>query len=160
MRIFTSIWMVVVFAVILLCVRVDNSDTVKILKYKTWDYFQTIHPRQEVSDLVTIIDIGEKDIAKYGQWPWPRHIMAMLHAKLGDAGAVVINYNILFAEPDRMGSTQYLNSFPMSNETRELLQKNLVDINNSGHQFLIPIPVNKNKLLNLLFNIFSYNIRY
>jgi adenylate cyclase len=53
--------------------------------------------------------------------------MAMLHARIGDAGAVMINYNILFAEPDRMGSKQYLNSFPMSNETRELLQKNLVD---------------------------------
>ncbi len=127
MRIFTSIWMVIIVAAVLLGIRIDNSDTVKTLRYKTWDYFQTIHPRQDVSDLVTIVDIGEKDIAKYGQWPWPRHIMAMLHAKLGDAGAVIINYNILFAEPDRMGSTQYLNSFPMSAETRELLQKNLVD---------------------------------
>ena len=127
MRVFTSVWMVIIVAIVLLGVRVNNNDTVKTLRYKTWDYFQTIHPRQDVSDLITIVNIGEKDIAKYGQWPWPRHIMAMLHAKLGDAGAVVINYNILFAEPDRMGSTQYLNSFPMSNETRELLQKNLVD---------------------------------
>ena len=127
MRFFTSIWMVIIVAIVLLGVRVNNNDTVKTLRYKTWDYFQTIHPRQDVSDLITIVDIGEKDIAKYGQWPWPRHIMAMLHARLGDAGAVVINYNILFAEPDRMGSTQYLNSFPMSDETRELLQKNLVD---------------------------------
>ena len=127
MKIFTSIWMVIIVAIVLLGVRVNNNDTVKTLRYKTWDYFQTIHPRQDVSDLVTIVDIGEKDIAKYGQWPWPRHIMAMLHARLGDAGAIVINYNILFAEPDRMGSNQYLNSFPMSAETRELLQKNLVD---------------------------------
>ena len=127
MRFFTSIWMVIIVAIVLLGVRVNNNDTVKTLRYKTWDYFQTIHSRQDVSDLITIVDIGEKDIAKYGQWPWPRHIMAMLHAKLGDAGAVVINYNILFAEPDRMGSTQYLNSFPMSDETRELLQKKLVD---------------------------------
>ena len=127
MKIFTSIWMVIIVAIVLLGVRVDNNDTVKTLRYKTWDYFQTIHPRQDVSDLVTIVDIGEKDIAKYGQWPWPRHIMAMLHAKLGDAGAVVINYNILFAEPDRMGSKQYLNSFPMSDETRNELQKKLVD---------------------------------
>ena len=127
MRFFTSIWMVIIVAIVLLGVRVNNNDSVKTLRYKTWDYFQTIHPRQDVSDLVTIVDIGEKDIAKYGQWPWPRHIMAMLHAKLGDAGAVVINYNILFAEPDRMGSTQYLNSFPMTHETRNELQKKLVD---------------------------------
>ena len=127
MKFFTSIWMVIIVAIVLLGVRVNNNDSVKTLRYKTWDYFQTIHPRQDISDLITIVDIGEKDIAKYGQWPWPRHIMAMLHAKLGDAGAVVINYNILFAEPDRMGSTQYLNSFPMSNETRDDLQKKLVD---------------------------------
>ena len=127
MRIFTSIWMVIIVAVVLLGVRVNNNDYVKTLRYKTWDFFQTIHPRQDVSDLITIVDIGEEDIKKYGQWPWPRHVMAMLHARIGDAGAVMINYNILFAEPDRMGSKQYLNSFPMSNETRELLQKNLVD---------------------------------
>ena len=127
MRIFTSIWMVIIVAVVLLGVRVNNNDYVKTLRYKTWDFFQTIHPRQDVSDLITIVDIGEEDIRKYGQWPWPRHIMAMLHARIGDAGAVMINYNILFAEPDRMGSKQYLNSFPMSDETRELLQKNLVD---------------------------------
>ena len=127
MKIFTSIWMVIIVAVVLLGVRVNNNDYVKTLRYKTWDFFQTIHPRQDVSDLITIVDIGEEDIKKYGQWPWPRHIMAMLHARIGDAGAVMINYNILFAEPDRMGSKQYLNSFPMSNETRELLQKSLVD---------------------------------
>ena len=127
MRIFTSIWMVIIVAVVLLGVRVNNNDYVKTLRYKTWDFFQTIHPRQDVSDLITIVDIGEEDVKKYGQWPWPRHVMAMLHARIGDAGAVMINYNILFAEPDRMGSKQYLNSFPMSNETRELLQKNLVD---------------------------------
>ena len=119
--------MVIIVAVVLLGVRVNNNDYVKTLRYKTWDFFQTIHPRQDVSDLITIVDIGEEDIRKYGQWPWPRHIMAMLHARIGDAGAVMINYNILFAEPDRMGSKQYLNSFPMSNETRELLQKSLVD---------------------------------
>jgi len=144
MKIFTSIWMVIIVAIVLLGVRVDNNDTVKTLRYKTWDYFQTIHPRQDVSDLVTIVDIGEKDIAKYGQWPWPRHIMAMLHAKLGDAGAVVINYNILFAEPDRMGSKQYLNSFPMSDETRNELQKKLV---NTDKVFAMVIKESGNTIL-------------
>ena len=137
--------MVVVFALVLLGIRIDNSDLVKTLRYKTWDTFQQIHPRQEVSNLVTIVDITEEDIKKYGQWPWPRHIMAMLHARIGDAGAVMINYNILFAEPDRMGSNQYLKSFPMTKETRELLQKSLVDtdrvfaevIKSSGNTILL-----------------------
>ena len=94
MRIFTSIWMVIIVAAVLLGVRIDNSDTVKTLRYKTWDYFQQIHPRAVLSDSVTILNITEEDLKTYGHWPWPRHILAMLHAKLGDPGALIINYNI------------------------------------------------------------------
>ena len=127
MRILTSIWMVVIVAAILLGVRIANNDSVKTLRYKTWDYFQQIHPRDVISDSVTVVNITEEDIKKYGQWPWPRHIMAMLHAKIGDAGAVLINYNILFAEPDRMSGVEYLKSMPMTNEVREELSKTLLD---------------------------------
>ena len=118
MKFFTSIWMVIIVAFILLGIRIDNSDTVKTLRYKTWDYFQKIEPRSSLSDSVTIVNITESDLKKYGQWPWPRHVMAMLHAKISDAGAVLVNYNILFAEPDRMSGVEYLKSMPMSNALR------------------------------------------
>ncbi len=144
MRFFTSRWMVLAFAILLLFVRVLDSDYVKTLRYKTWDYFQIQSPRANLSDMVAIVDITEQDLKEYGQWPWPRHIMAMLHARIGDAGAVMINYNILFAEPDRMGSKQYLNSFPMSDDTRELLQKNLVD---TDRVFAIVIKESGNTIL-------------
>ena len=127
MKIFTSIWMVIAFAVVLTGIRIDNSDTVKTKRYKTWDHFQYVHPRQEVSNSVTVVNITEEDLKKYGQWPWPRHVMAMLHAKIGDAGAVLVNYNILFAEPDRMSGTEYLKSMPMNNELREQLGSVLLD---------------------------------
>ena len=127
MRIFTSIWMVILVAAVLLGVRIDNSDTVKTLRYKTWDYFQQIHPRDKISDSVTVINITEEDLKMYGQWPWPRHIMAMLHARIGDAGALLINYNILFAEPDRMSGVEYLKTMPMTNELREQLGTVLLD---------------------------------
>ena len=127
MKIFTSIWMVVVFAIVLTGIRIDNSDTVKTLRYKTWDKFQTIHPRETVSDSVTVVNITESDLKTYGQWPWPRHIMAMLHATIGDAGAILVNYNILFAEPDRMSGTEYLKSMPMTNDVRDQLSNILLD---------------------------------
>ena len=127
MKIFTSIWMVVAFAVVLLGIRIDNSDTVKTLRYKTWDHFQYVQPRGTLSDSVTVINITEEDIKRYGQWPWPRHVMAMLHAKIGDAGALLVNYNILFAEPDRMSGVEYLKSMPMTNELREQLGQVLLD---------------------------------
>ena len=127
MRILTSIWMVIIVAAVLLGVRMDNGDTVKTLRYKTWDYFQQIHPRDTISDSVTVVNITEQDLKRYGQWPWPRHVMAMLHATIADAGAVLVNYNILFAEPDRMGGVEYLKSMPMTNELREQLGQVLLD---------------------------------
>jgi adenylate cyclase len=127
MKIFTSIWMVIVFAVVLTGIRIDNSDTVKTLRYKTWDKFQTIQPREVVSDSVTVVNITESDLKTYGQWPWPRHVMAMLHAKIADAGAIIVNYNILFAEADRMSGVEYLKSMPMTNELREQLGQTLLD---------------------------------
>ena len=78
MRFFTSRWMVLAFAILLLSVRVLDSDYVKTLRYKTWDYFQIESPRANLSDMVAIVDITEQDLKEYGQWPWPRHIMAML----------------------------------------------------------------------------------
>jgi len=127
MKIFTSIWMVIVFAIVLTGIRIDNSDTVKTVRYQTWDYFQQIQPRQEVSDTILVVDISEEDLKKYGQWPWPRHTMAAFHATLTDAGAILVNYNILFADPDRMSGTEYLKSMPMDNELREQLGKILPD---------------------------------
>ena len=127
MRLFTSIWVVVLVAVILLGLRISNNDYVKTLRYKTWDYFQTVHPRQEVSDMITVIDITEQDLKIYGQWPWPRHILAMMHDKISKSGAIIVNYNILFAEADRMSGTEYLKSMPMTNELREQLGTRLLD---------------------------------
>ena len=127
MKFFTSIWMVLIVAAVILGVRIDNNDTVKTLRYKTWDYFQMLKPRNDLSDRVTIVNITEEDLKTYGQWPWPRHIMAMLHARIGDSGALLVNYNILFAEPDRMGGVEYLKNMPMSNDLRKELGTVLLD---------------------------------
>ncbi len=127
MKILTSVWMVLLLALVLLGVRVNNPDSVKILKYKTWDYFQVLHPRDKVSDSVTVVNITEADLKKYGQWPWPRHIMAILHAKIVDSGAIIVNHNILYAEPDRMSGVEYLKSMPMDNDLREQLEQKLLD---------------------------------
>ena len=127
MKYLRSIGLVLIVALVLLCVRSADSKYVKILRYKVWDAYQTILPRQDVSNMVAVVNITEEDIKKYGQWPWPRHIVAMLIAKIADNGSAVINMNILFSEPDRMGGTEYLKSMPMPNNVREQLSKTLVD---------------------------------
>ena len=81
----------------------------EILRLKSFDILIQ-QERKEVSSDIGIVTIDEKSIEKYGQWPWPRHILAMFHANLTDSGAVLVNYNVLFAEADRMGGKEYLKS--------------------------------------------------
>ena len=74
----------------------------EILRLKGFDLLLQSEKRQ-VSKDIGIITIDEKSIEKYGQWPWPRHILADIVLKARLDGAQVIVLPILFSEPDRMG---------------------------------------------------------
>jgi adenylate cyclase len=47
---------------------------------------------------VTIVDIDEASLAELGHWPWPRDILAELTEKLVEQGAILVAYDVLFAE--------------------------------------------------------------
>ena len=55
----------------------------------------------QASPVPVIIDIDEKSLRQYGQWPWPRYQVAILIDKLRELGALSIGLDILFAESDR-----------------------------------------------------------
>ena len=86
----------------LAALRVADPFAVEELRVRTFDGFQVIKPRIKTARPVTVIDIDEKSLAKLGQWPWPRTRVAELIDKLTALGAVVIAFDIVFAEPDRL----------------------------------------------------------
>ena len=72
------------------------------VRWQVFDSYQMASPRsQERDGQVVVVDIDEASIAQLGQWPWPRTDLAKLTRRLGEAGAVVIAYDIVFSEPDR-----------------------------------------------------------
>lgn len=62
---------------------------------------------------IVIIDIDEKSLKETGQWPWPRNKMALLTDQLFEAGALVVGFDIVFAEKDRNSAREVLNHFQM-----------------------------------------------
>jgi HD-GYP domain-containing protein (c-di-GMP phosphodiesterase class II)/CHASE2 domain-containing sensor protein len=48
-----------------------------------------------------IVDLDEPSLREFGQWPWPRNLVAVLFQKIEQAGARAIGIDILFAEPGR-----------------------------------------------------------
>jgi HD-GYP domain-containing protein (c-di-GMP phosphodiesterase class II) len=50
---------------------------------------------------VVIIDVDERSLSKYGQWPWRRDVIARLISRVRSAGASVVALDVIFAERDR-----------------------------------------------------------
>lgn len=48
-----------------------------------------------------VVAIDESSLARIGQWPWPRDVVAELVDRLAAMGATVIAFDTLFAEADR-----------------------------------------------------------
>lgn len=59
---------------------------------------------------IIIVDIDEKSLRSYGQWPWPRDIVAQLIVNLGKGGAKVIGLDIVFAEEDRTSPKNFIDN--------------------------------------------------
>lgn len=71
------------------------------LRHAAFDQYQRWQPRAYRDTPVRIVDIDEESLARLGQWPWPRTLLAQLVERLASAGATVIAFDVVFAEPDR-----------------------------------------------------------
>ncbi len=58
--------------------RASDSVFLESLLLRTFDLYQWMTPREDKQQPVAIIDIDEKSIAEFGQWPWPRNRIAQL----------------------------------------------------------------------------------
>lgn len=90
--------------VLLALTLVKYSDPAPLERFRLWvfDQYLTGKPREAGTSPVVIVDIDEKSLARIGQWPWSRAVMARLVDRMGEAGAAAIGLDIVFAEPDRL----------------------------------------------------------
>ena len=103
--------------------RVADPPPLEELRVRVFDLFQVLHPRVAVQRPVVIVDIDEKSLKTIGQWPWPRTRIADLVTRLTQMGALVIAFDIVFAEPDRMSPSIAADAFRnLDDATREKLR--------------------------------------
>jgi len=91
--------------------RIADFAPIEELRVRVFDNFQRIDPRVKTARPVTIVDIDEKSLAKLGQWPWPRTRIADLVTNLTKLGAVVIAFDVIFSEPDRLNPETAADTF-------------------------------------------------
>jgi len=100
MRYIKYIW-IILFAV-LFHFYLYYSKSIQNLDYKIYDFLTEVSEYKIKDSMnVVIIDIDEKSLKKYGQWPWPRIINAKLIGQLSLLKPLAIGVNIIFSEKDR-----------------------------------------------------------
>ena len=102
----------------------------------SWSWFDFLHQQKEVQhvDDIVLVDIDEKSLEKYGQFPWPRDIYADLLLNSSDSLTHV--FAIKFAEPDRFGGDP---AFAFALEERlTLLSSSPTNQKNTGSSPYVP----------------------
>ena len=84
-----------------LAVRVVDPPLVEAMRLTTFDEYQRLRPATWSDANVRVVDIDDETLERVGQWPWSRNRLARFLLKLGEMGAAVVAFDIVFAEPDR-----------------------------------------------------------
>ena len=92
--------------VVILFAYIVHPALLTRLDLKVYDMLLPLRASPEPSPVPVIIDLDETSIAEYGQWPWPRYLMADLLDALTAYGVAVIGLDIMFAEADRSSPEQ------------------------------------------------------
>ncbi|HIF20537.1 MAG TPA: CHASE2 domain-containing protein [Gemmatimonadetes bacterium] len=83
--------------VVFVLLRTWDPLPLQLLRLKTFDMYQRAQPRETIKHPVAIIDLDEESLAAYGQWPWPRTLVAELVTKLMAQGVAVIGFDMVVA---------------------------------------------------------------
>ena len=118
-RISIVLGLLVLVAMVLL--RYANPPALESARSRVFDAYQTLEPREYQPAPVRVIDIDEKSLALYGQWPWPRDLLAQLVNRLTQLGVATIAFDGVFPEPDRSSPSRMVKSLPDEGELGPLL---------------------------------------
>ena len=107
--------------IVLLILRTYDPFFIETARLKSFDYYQRGQEKVK-ADSVCIVEIDENSLDKYGQWPWPRNIIADSVVKAYESGAALVVLPILYAEEDRFKQDEYLIDISNEEENNTLEQ--------------------------------------
>ena len=107
-------WAVVVTICLLTTLKIYDPTPLQSLRLQTFDALQSLDEVKE-SNEVAIINIGEKSLQQWGQWPWPRQNFAQLIHDIRQNNAGMIGMTVMFPEADRFGGDEVLASWLKGN---------------------------------------------
>ena len=94
-----------------------KAPWVERLQSAWFDAHQTLWPRQVATLPVTVIAIDQQSLLEFGQWPWPRNLLARLVRIVQRAEPAAIGINILMPEADALSPERLLAQAQLEDRT-------------------------------------------
>tara|TARA_B100000131_G_scaffold302688_1_gene326069 strand:+ start:51 stop:2165 length:2115 start_codon:yes stop_codon:yes gene_type:complete len=98
----------------LIALKISNPSFIKSISYISFDLYQKIFPLDKRDTNVVIIDIDEKSLGQFGQFPWSRSIFAKIVEKVNEAGPKAIGFDIFFSEKDKQSPEEIIKSYKLN----------------------------------------------
>jgi adenylate cyclase len=105
-----------------IAVRVEDPEMLQSLRLSVFAIYQRLHPRPYQPVPVRVVDVDDESLARYGQWPWPRTLVAKLVERLRQAEAAAVVLDVVFAEADRTSPQRIIGTLPDATQRRVLLE--------------------------------------
>jgi adenylate cyclase len=91
-----------------LCLLLFAPAPVQILSRQCDDVLRRAAAKPPQTDAMAILDIDDESLREFGQWPWPRRLLARITQRLWSEGAAIVAWDVVFAEPDRTSPIRVL----------------------------------------------------
>ena len=96
---------------LLIALKTANPSFIKSISFLSFDLYQKIFPLKKESSEVVIIDIDEKSLKKFGQFPWNRSVFARIIENVNTAKPKAIGFDVFFSEKDRQSPEEIIKSY-------------------------------------------------
>ena len=103
------IFLILLFLLIVL--KTINPSFIKSVSYLSFDLYQKVFPLVKQDSNVVSIDIDEKSLGKFGQFPWSRSVFAKIIENVSAVGPKAIGFDIFFSEKDKQSPEEIIKAY-------------------------------------------------
>ena len=102
--------------ILLIILKSFNPNYIKSISFLSFDMYQKVFPIKKQDSNVIIIDIDEKSLSKFGQFPWNRSIFAKIIENVNEANPKAIGFDVFFSEKDKQSPEEIIKSYNILSE--------------------------------------------
>ena len=100
-----------VLLIFLIVLKFINPSFIKSISFISFDLYQKVFPLEKRETDVIIIDIDEKSLGKFGQFPWSRSVFAKIIENVKVSEPKAIGFDIFFSEKDKQSPEEIIKAY-------------------------------------------------